>query len=122
MRLGLLPLTTKPSLVAPLIAPLPRSSVPLVATPVRLTLFAPPDELIGSDVLLIVPVVRFRARPLVLIDVSEIVSVPKLDPVMAVPVASTLPSAMPRMVLPELSVTALAEAVAFVTDTVVPVG
>ena len=46
-----------------------------------------------------VPVVRFSARPSVVIPTSETVSVPKLVPASAVPAAPTLPRLKPRSVL-----------------------
>ena len=91
------PVTTTPVPDAPLSAPLPKATVPALATPLRKTLFVPPLEEIDVNEPFTVPVVRLSACVEALMLVSLTVSVPKLDPVSAVP--ATVPSATPRSVL-----------------------
>ncbi len=74
---------------------MPKSALP--ATLLSLRLLVPPVELIPVKVAARVPLSRFKARPLVLMEVSFRVRVPKLVPVKAVLAAPTLPNWIPRI-------------------------
>ena len=107
MSVPLPPSTTSAWLVAPDRAPVPSTPVPV--TPVRLTLFAPPLDVIEVKALFGAtanePVASANACPLLLRMTSRTLRAPKLVPVIDAPVA--LPEVNPYRWLPEASTMAL---------------